>query len=232
MQIRTASLDELRDVDFLCELIAKCGLVTPGMLINDKHPYPKYMEQFRSPEGFRMCQFPCQLAPYLIWLSDKEIKRYMEVGVWMGGTFIFTVEYLNRFTQIEHADAVDLEFRSTCPLGKRWYPFKPHITLTKMNTKSASFSKYMRTGKYDLVLIDGDHTAQGVRNDFNKVSNADVRYVGFHDICDHWNPGVVAVWNELKCKCDDSHSHEFVEQYKRSDKFTRFGLGILEMQDG
>src|SRR5438270_7431754 len=50
----------------------------------------------RVDTGLKLMQAPNQFAPYLLFLSQKNIRSYVELGVFSGGTFIVTIEYLKR----------------------------------------------------------------------------------------------------------------------------------------
>src|SRR5215468_6436820 len=52
-----------------------------------------------------------------------------------------------------------------------------------------------RWAPYDVVFIDGDHSAEGVRQDWIRFGRLG-RIVGFHDILGH-QPGSSEVWREL-----------------------------------
>ena len=75
-----------------------------------------------SPECGRLhslCLYASQVEGPRLILSDMKIRSYIEVGVGRGGTFIVTVEYLNRFHPIERAVAVVTVTLSYRPEGYR-----------------------------------------------------------------------------------------------------------------
>lgn len=79
--------------------------------------------------------------------------------------------------------------------------------------------------KVDFLLIDGDHTYEGVKKDFEMYGTLVRRggMIGFHDIVPHSEESGCEVnrfWNEIRGSCDSS---EFVENWR-----SRFGgIGLL-----
>lgn len=81
-------------------------------------------------------------------------------------------------------------------------------------------------GKVDFLFIDGDHTYNGVKSDFEMYSGL-VRPGGlivFHDICKHaaeHNCQVDRFWHEVK---NERHTHEFVHDWNQG----AYGIGVIE----
>ena len=71
-------------------------------------------------------------------------------------------------------------------------------------------------GTHGCGLIDGDHTYEGVKRDFEINRAAPHRFLVFHDIKEQrFGPGVVKFWKELK-------GHKF----EISASPTSMGIGI------
>jgi len=71
------------------------------------------------------------------------------------------------------------------------------------NTLSAT----LQEEKLDFIFIDGDHTYEGVKSDFEMYKEFVIQggYIGFHDILDtpihrQYNCYVATLWNEIKNK--------------------------------
>jgi cephalosporin hydroxylase len=219
---RDADHERLADAQFVeHELVLRAGL-------NDDAPYvyPRELASYLG-NGLRAWQYPCQLAPYLVFLSTQRIRRYMEIGVQHGGTFVTTVEYLDRFCPIERALAVDvLNVHSLY----RYERMRRGARFVRQDTASQEFARTVeREEPFDLVLIDGDHSYAAVRADWELI-RPHTRIVAFHDIVDHLSPGVVQLWSELRSELADEYDlHEFADQYaevQRRDSVTRLGIGV------
>lgn len=66
-------------------------------------------------------------------------------------------------------------------------------------------------GPYDFIFIDGDHSSEGVRADWENYGPLG-KYVGFHDIC---LPNVFPLWCEIK-------------QTRRTVEFAHvYGIGVV-----
>lgn len=70
----------------------------------------------------------------------------------------------------------------------------------------------------DFAFIDGDHSEEGCRADFELCRALGARVTGFHDITGIGDPGVAAVWGEVKAK------YAYVEIVRPSR--TAVGTGI------
>ena len=84
-------------------------------------------------------------------------------------------------------------------------------------------------GPFDLVLIDGDHSEEGCRRDFENLKHH-ARILVFHDIVSSPVPGVGKVWEEVKEREKDNFDFfEYTDQYdevvnRRNE--TLLGIGV------
>ncbi|HEY5296775.1 MAG TPA: class I SAM-dependent methyltransferase [Verrucomicrobiae bacterium] len=89
----------------------------------------------------------------------------------------------------------------------------------------AAVKKFLPADGLDFLFIDGDHTLDGVRRDYEMYSTL-VKTGGaivFHDICTHageYDCHVDKLWNQLK----KSHEHwEFIEKPAQGV----YGIGVI-----
>src|SRR5437763_12100894 len=76
-------------------------------LCHDPRVYPEHLRPALG-RGLKHWQTPNQFSRYLTTLARYPISRYLELGVWHGGTFVITVEYLARFNSLAQATALDI----------------------------------------------------------------------------------------------------------------------------
>jgi hypothetical protein len=95
----------------------------------------------------------------------------------------------------------------------------------KANSQSREFQATPRAQEsFDLVLIDGDHSEEGCRGDFELVRDR-ARIIAFHDIVSVDVPGVQKVWKEVKAGYTQRFGFiEFCQQYPEPGD--GFGIGL------
>lgn len=170
--------------------------------------------------GVNCQQVPDEFAQAIAAMQEsvREIDNYLEIGVAAGGT----TYHMNYFFSPEKIVLVDDNMHPKAPL-------RPEILdgLTRRKEiigKSGSDAVKAEVAalglKYDLIVIDGDHSYEGVKADVDNYLPylADGGFLLFHDSAlPDW--GVMAVVAELK----GSKDLEFIGEYKST---MRAPLGI------
>lgn len=195
-------------------------LPTFGMNGENSHEMPAHLSEHFN-QGIRFWQYPNQFSKYLLQLAKYDIKSYLEIGCRWGGTFIITSEILK-------AKHPDLRMY-TCDLMKRssilsWYASQADYTY--FNQSSFTLTKDDIQDQVDLILIDGDHSYEGVKRDFEVCLQFKPKYVVFHDISSVACEGVRRFWSEIK---NDYKFHEFTDQYE-SVNGSYLGIGLIEIK--
>ena len=202
--IQSESLEHLRDPAYLeYRLLPLLGL-------NDRHmhQYPSHLHAHCG-TGIDSWQYPNQFSRYLVHLSTLGLTSYCEIGCHKGGTFIITVEYLRRFNDIHSALAVDNWSRDRMI---RYSELRPEVEYLPVSSLDSSFLERYAKQAWDLVLIDGDHSYQGVRKDFDQCAGR-ARYIAFHDIVNSLCPGTQQIWAEMKQRYPANKLHTWTDQY-------------------
>lgn len=183
---------------------------------------------------YKPVQVRWEIEELLRILKDFKPKYILEIGTARGGTLFL-------FTRIAVEDAliisVDLPggpFGGGYPLLKGLtYKFfaknRQKIVLIRGDShKLETLQKVkdvLNGGKLDLLFIDGDHSYEGVKKDFEMYSSLVRRggIIAFHDIVEHppeTGCEVSRFWNEIKS------SYEHVEIVKDwNQKWA--GIGVL-----
>ena len=158
-------------------------------------------------------------------MREQNINSYIEIGCRWGGTFVLTNEYLKMFNRINKSvaiDVIDSPVLNYCISNNE-------TKFIKINSQSKEFKNYMNNNYFDLIFIDGDHSYNGVKNDY-EISKNSGKIIVFHDIINDMCPGVVKFWNELKNNEKNRYNFfEFTEQYEDVWNNTRqkfLGIGV------
>lgn len=216
--ITNSNLDDLNNVDYIENLIIKLGFNTE--ILREQPDIVK-----KNGGGLLIWQYPNQFSKYLLLLKNQQISSYLEIGCRWGGTFVLTNEYLKKFSTMNKSIAIDI---IESPV-QEYCKSNQETQFLKVNSQSQEFKNFMTNNFFDVVFIDGDHSYDGVKNDYDVCKNNGNIFV-FHDICNDVCPGVVQFWKELKASQNDIYDfYEFTEQYKdvfESTHQTFLGIGV------
>jgi len=177
--------------------------------------------------GLRHWQYPNQFSKYLVLLANFRIESYLEIGVRHGGTFLLTIEFLQRFNTLKKALGVDI---TDNPTVREYGTQNDAVCFRLCDSQSAEFKAVIEAeGPFDLTLIDGDHSESGCWHDFLTVRDAS-SIIAFHDIVSDAVPGVPAVWKRVREEYQDAFDfYEMVDQYPEVRSRTGgnyLGLGV------
>jgi hypothetical protein len=214
--IREKDLDFLSSPDNIKSLILRLGLTD-----DSSEEFPESFYPYCG-QGLYIMQYPIQFSKYLVDLSKLKISSYLEIGVRHGGTFVTTVEYLNKFYPLDFAVGIDI---MPCPSIAEFKKINSQAEFIKLNTQTNQFADFLENYKqFDLVLIDANHEENECRNEFISVKNK-ANIIVFHDIEHIDFPGVKKVWNEVK-SLNEYHCYEYVDQYEGIGPYMGIGMAI------
>ena len=214
--LRSASLPDLRNSEFVANLIRGIGL---------QESIAPYISNCRQEERFVNSTsgihfFPMELAQTLIYLSDKTIKSYAELGSGSGWAFAFIVAYLHRFHPLSRAVAVNIhhDFNDVYRLRDH-YPVE-FLRGAPVLLDNCPFDLVTLNCRYSLPVIQGDYDRVGKHADYCLFYNT------YNKIMDNEFQGdsMLKWWAEIK-----NHSVEQVIDFLGPlGEETSIGIGILE----
>lgn len=221
--IRGQNASALRDPARMTETVERLGLI-------DEYPdwaFPTAIAEHIGC-GLLLSQYPVQLGPYLASLADEPISSYLEIGVQHGGTFAATVTYLEATGhQLERMTAIDIQ----------WAPgvaaFTRRSEHARFLVQSSEESRREIEGTaWGLVFIDGDHSYDACRSDFEMAHRSRAGTIAMHDVTDDFSPGARRVWQEVQSDHAGEYEFaEFVDQYPEvtaHSRTTHLGIGVAK----
>jgi len=159
-------------------------------------------------------QVPSELLQFAEIVRDIKPKILLEIGTHHGGTLCVMARLADPNGTIISVDLPRGEFGG----GYKWFHIpifksfafdKQKLHLLRGDSHSIEMGTQVRGilgsgGELDLLFIDGDHSYEGVKKDFNSYASL-VRHggiVAFHDIAEHTiqTCQVARFWNEIKTK--------------------------------
>jgi cephalosporin hydroxylase len=186
-------------------------------------PYPAEILSYKKLNGYCVYQHPLQLSALLEWLEDKDIKSYLEIGVFFGGTFRYIVEFLKSKNPDTLCIGVDIK-APTNQIKEMIAKEAVHF-LQGNTTKGSTVDKVedlLEGHPLDLCFIDGNHNYSVIVNDWVKYGQY-AKYCLFHDIYARNVPDVARFWNEfIKPKYK---TMEFDQTYEGHEP--HFGIGLV-----
>jgi methyltransferase family protein len=216
--IRRSTTEQLSDRAAVERLLLQLGLNDEGLdeLPNELHG---------CCGGLHVWQYPTQFSRYLVRLSQVGVRSYLEIGVRHGGSFVATVEFLDRFAPLDCAIAVDI---IDCPSMARYMVMNPRARFWHIDSRSSELSTRLDAlGGVDLAFIDSHHEEAQCRDEVARLLPR-ANMIALHDIANVRCPGIGRVWHELTQLSGYEH-FEFVEQYDERGPF--MGIGLLVRRD-
>lgn len=182
----------------------------------------------------RPIQIPAELREFMTLLQQKKPRRILEIGTARGGTLMLLCRCA---TPDAHLISVDLPggwfgggyARWRRPLYRSFAKDRQRLDLIRADSHSAETLEQVRRlldgRKLDVILIDGDHTYDGVRADFESYGQllADDGIIAFHDIAPNPHEPACQVdrfWRELRGR---HRVRELVDDWEQGGA----GIGLL-----
>jgi len=207
---------ELSDYKFLSGFIYnKVGIYLHFINCEIKNP-----EKMTCWGGLDCKQYPDELAKLLVFLykNKNDINSYCDIGSHKGGTFYVIDSFLRSINpNMGNSLAIDLR-RTILKYGFKEYKNKyPKVDFLSINSR-----EFIPPQKYDFCFIDGDHTYNGVKCDYENMRKY-CKIIGLHDIkltLRQYN-GAKKLWEEIK----DCKKIEFLNEDKNFS--LPVGIGVI-----
>lgn len=126
--------------------------------------------------------------------TDLRPAYVLEIGTHSGGTLFFWSKFTGRYSKIAAVD--DQHINES--LYSQW----GNIDCIKGDSHSDDIKNRLRENYrfFDFIFIDGDHSYEGVKEDWELALEFKPLIVAFHDITPHPHRGVDKLWREIQAE--------------------------------
>ena len=161
------------------------------------------------------CQVRSELLRFAAIVAELRPSKSLEIGTAHGGTLYVISRLSQKSATIISVDMPGGDFGGgyqwfRIPIFKLFPLQEQKLHLIRGDSHDITIQKKVRDrlgdkGMLDLLFIDGDHTYEGVKADFDAYAPL-VRpggVIAFHDIAEHTEPTsceVVRFWREIKLR--------------------------------
>ena len=185
------TLNQLSDYKFLSNFIYN----KVGLSLNKKTLKINNHKDMGCWGGLQCKQYPEELAKLLVFIfkNRSKIHSYCEIGVERGGTF-FVIDSLLRSINPNMGKSLAIDkndkiIRHGLQDYKNKYKNIEFIQIDSVNFKPCE--------RYNLCLIDGNHSYDGSKHDFNLMKSYS-NYIAIHDIKLERGSNVKQLWEEIE----------------------------------
>jgi predicted O-methyltransferase YrrM len=161
-----------------------------------------------KPYNFDSFQNEFELRDFFNFLGEKKFNVICEIGTDNGGTLYLWSKILKPGGLIISVDLAKLYRKSINRFLRRIFPKEQQVYFIREDSHTSicveKLVRILKEKKIDFLFIDGDHSYDGVKQDFSDYSKFVKKggIIAFHDISVTELPenicGVFKFWNEIK----------------------------------
>jgi predicted O-methyltransferase YrrM len=200
--------------------------------INFEEIFGFALRKFNRPIPF--WQIKEEIIALMKILQNYKPKYVLEIGTAGGGSLFMLTQVIENDALLISIDLPNGEFGGGYPenrisLYKSFARSTQNIKLIRQNSHSQESLKSVKSilggNKLDFIFIDGDHSYEGVKKDFDLYAPLVKKngIIAFHDIVDGLPQnvgGVPTFWKQLK----EKHRHtELVSDWNQGG----YGIGVI-----
>lgn len=170
-----------------------------------------------------LLQFTEEFEQLLALFYIENPRRILEIGVKNGGTLYHWIKSSSPgavVVAVDEAKQVNAYYHA-----KQWADeadVELHFIVGDSHDPDI-VRQVNALGPFDFVFIDGDHTYDGVNQDWENYGDSPI--VAFHDIVPHYeeaNTGAALLWQQIK-KITTEPTYEFVKDWNQQE----CGIGVV-----
>jgi len=154
--------------------------------------------------GLKLQQIPNEYASLLLFLKARTPRSYLEIGIGNGGSWLVLSYFLKSSLSVSHAvdnlsygGAIKQRIEDITNIQNF---ICKYISDANFYLSDSTAFLLNNVGPYDVIFIDGDHSYEGVKSDYDKAKEILNKggVIILHDIASDSSPGVQKFWCELK----------------------------------
>lgn len=214
--------------------LAKCENLDDFYNLVDSFNYGLYKKS-KYRVAIKLYQKKNEIIEFIKLYSRSKPKIILEIGTYDGGTLFFLSKFASPDATIITMDLPLVRdgagyTPTKIPFYKSFKSQNQKIYFIRDNSRSIStiekVKKIINEKKIDVLFIDGDHSYEGVKKDFENYSPFVKKggLIAFHDIVYHpleLNCKVYIFWNEIK---ENYEYQEFISE--THEKWAGIGMII------
>ncbi len=181
--------------------------------------------------GTHLLQNPYELADLITWIQslqpDYIPSTLLEIGYCAG----ITNTILNKVFDFKNITSIDHVSLGGCPNPSTFVAnlkFKPITFIAGDSTSKESINKAKLLGPYNLLFIDGGHTQEILKSDYENYKQllSPNSIIVIHDIISTAFPDLNIIWHEF---LSNLPSNAVVKEFTSKSAPIKLGIGAIHI---